>query len=85
MIHTIEFSPDGNRFATIGGKELIVVSIEAGSVLREESCSDNISSMCWQNDESLLLGHQNGTVTLVKLECVDVREAPGVYIICFGI
>lgn len=74
-IESVNFSPNGDTFSLIGGKELIVVSVSTGDIVRQEQCNSMITSICWLNDKSLFLGHQNGFITFVRIDCTNVRNS----------
>lgn len=71
-IETIEWSPSGMYYALFGNREILVMSVQTGKIKYEYVGKSLIKSICWLNNDQLLLGQQNGCITLIKLDGTHV-------------
>lgn len=71
-IETIEWSPSGNFYALFGNREVLIISIQTGKLKCEYISKYLIKSICWLNNDQLLLGQQNGCITIITLDGINV-------------
>lgn len=62
ILDNIELCPGGNTFAASGTKTVVLVSIAGDESYAELTLKSRVTSMCWLNDENLLIGMENGSI-----------------------
>lgn len=67
-LEKILWAPDGVRFLLYGGKFTEIWSIETGGVLKQIEHNEKVTGCVWLNDEVLLVGHENGEISVLNLE-----------------
>lgn len=68
IIELVEFSPDGQNFLLSGAKSVEIWNIERAGVTREIQCDAKPTSVCWLNDNNLLVGLNSGKLLWCDLE-----------------
>lgn len=72
-IETVKWSPSGKFYALFGNREIIVVSVRTGDVKRDYNGNSIIKSICWLDNDDLLLAQQNGLILYIKLDDEQVN------------
>lgn len=68
VIEYVEFSPDGQNFLLTGAKSVEIWNIERAGVTREIQCDAKPTSVCWLDDNNLLVGLNSGKLLWCNLE-----------------
>ncbi|XP_044270828.1 p21-activated protein kinase-interacting protein 1-like [Tribolium madens] len=67
-LERIVWAPDGVRFLLYGGKFTEIWSIETGGVLNQIEHGEKVTGCAWLSDTILLVGHENGEISVLNLE-----------------
>ncbi|EFA00787.1 p21-activated protein kinase-interacting protein 1-like [Tribolium castaneum] len=78
-LERISWAPDEVRFLLYGGKFTEIWSIETGGVLKQVEHGEKVTACVWLSDSVLLVGHENGEVSVLNLEdnSTEVFKAHG--------
>lgn len=63
-LDNLALSPDGNTFALSGGKLVTLISLVGEDVRDDDTLTvdSRVTSMCWLDNENLLIGLENGSI-----------------------
>lgn len=61
-LDNIELCPDGNTFAMSGAKTVTIITFTREEPYEELTLKSRVTSMCWLDDENLLIGMENGSI-----------------------
>ncbi|KAJ3664307.1 hypothetical protein Zmor_008489 [Zophobas morio] len=67
-LEKILWAPDGVRFVLYGGKYTEVWSVESGGFLTQIGHKEKVTACLWMDDEMLLVGHENGEISVLNIE-----------------
>lgn len=68
ILDNIQLCPNGGTFAMSGLKVVTVVSLISNCKFYDElNLTSQVTSMCWINDENLLVGMQNGSIEWLNI------------------
>lgn len=67
-LEKIIWSPDGTHFILYGGKYTEVWNIEEGGISKIIEYNKRVTACIWLKADKILVGHENGELTVVKLE-----------------
>lgn len=73
-VECVEWCPNGDHFTLTGAKTVEVWNIESAGVVKEISCECKPTSVCWLDDETQLVGLNNGKVLMFALDDEEVFE-----------
>lgn len=62
MLDNIELCPDGTTFAISGQKTVAIISFIKDKFYNELSLQSRVTSLCWIDNENLLVGMENGSI-----------------------
>lgn len=62
VLDNIELSPNGNTLAISGAKTVTFLSLSGEETPDELTLKSRVTSMCWLDDENLLIGMENGSI-----------------------
>lgn len=68
VIEMVEFSPDGNNFLLSGAKAVEIWNIQNAAITREIECDAKPTSVCWLDNDNLLIGLNNGKLMWCALD-----------------
>lgn len=72
-IEFCEFDPSGNNFVLSGAKAVEVWSIEKAGVIKTIPCESKPTSLCWLDENNLLIGLNDGKLVWDHLEKDEVK------------
>lgn len=72
-IEFVEFCPTGKNFVLSGSKAVEVWSIEKAGVIKTIPCESKPTSLCWLDENNLLIGLNDGKLIWDHLEKEEVR------------
>ncbi|KAL3284662.1 hypothetical protein HHI36_018816 [Cryptolaemus montrouzieri] len=67
-LEKIVWDPDGIYFILYGGKYTEIWNIEDGGIFKFVKHDEKVTSCIWLNNDKILVGHENGQITVVTLE-----------------
>ncbi|XP_045463272.1 p21-activated protein kinase-interacting protein 1-like [Harmonia axyridis] len=67
-LEKILWSPDGTHFILYGGKYTEIWNIEEGGLSKAIQYDHKVTACIWWKAKKLLVGHENGDLTVVKVE-----------------
>lgn len=62
VLDDVVLCPDGNTFAMSGAKTVTVISFQRDEPCDELALKSRVTSMCWVDNENLLVGMENGSI-----------------------
>ncbi|KRT84305.1 WD40 domain-containing protein, partial [Oryctes borbonicus] len=73
-LHTVKWAPDGVKFVLCGGLHTDVWSIETGGIVKAIEHKNKVSCCLFYNDETLLIGFENGTLSMFNYNTGTSKE-----------
>ncbi|XP_044749175.1 p21-activated protein kinase-interacting protein 1-like [Coccinella septempunctata] len=67
-LEKIVWSPEGTYFILYGGKHTEIWNIEEGGLFKSIDYDKKVTSCIWLKSDKILVGHENGDLTIVKLD-----------------
>lgn len=61
-LDSIELCPGGSIFALSGAKTVTLFSFSSNDLYEELTLKSRVTSMCWLDNENLLIGMENGSI-----------------------
>lgn len=73
-IEQVQWSPDGDMFSLIAIDKVLILSVGSAGIIREFKATHRVISLCWLDNNTILLGQMNGQVQFVNVVGDKVRE-----------
>lgn len=70
----IKWAPDGVKFVLCGGLHTDIWSIETGGILRAIEHKNRVSCSLFYDNDTLVVGFENGTLALINLNDKSTKE-----------
>lgn len=72
-IDYVEFCPSGENFVLTGAKSVEIWSVQKAGIIKTIVCEAKPTSVCWLNDDNLLIGLNDGKLYWCELDSDEVR------------
>lgn len=73
-IEYVEFCPSGENFVLTGAKSVEIWSIQKAGIIKTIACETKPTSVCWLNDDNLLIGLNDGKLYWCELDSDEVCD-----------
>lgn len=73
-IESVEFCPTGKNFVLSGARAVEVWSVDKAGIIKTVPCESKPTSLCWLDDNNLLIGLNDGKLVWSQLDENDDDE-----------
>lgn len=73
-IEYVEFCPSGENFVLTGTKSVEIWSVQKAGIIKTIACEAKPTSVCWINDDNLLIGLNDGKLYWCDMDSDEVTE-----------